>query len=69
MRLDKMVDDEDGDFRIPIFVCPKRRTERIIPKGAVDASYLNHTCDCGYYGKLIVMYTAVVHEDETVDII
>lgn len=69
MRLDKMVDDEDGDFRIPIFVCPQCGTGRIIPKCAVDAYSSNHSCDCGYYGKLIVMYTAVVHEDETVDII
>ena len=64
-----MVDDDDGDFRIPIFVCPKCRTGRIIPKGAIDASYSPRSCDCGYYGKLIVMYTAVVHEDETVDLI
>ena len=69
MRLDKKVDDEDGVFRIPIFVCPKSGTGRIIPKGAVDAYSSNHSCHCGYYGKLIVMHTAGVHEDETVDII
>jgi predicted RNA-binding Zn-ribbon protein involved in translation (DUF1610 family) len=68
MKLAGKVVEGDDDFRIPVYLCPDCGTSAIVPRVPADGFVLRYMCDCGYHGKLIVMYTAIVHPDGTLDL-
>lgn len=70
MKLDKRPNGEMDDDRVDVYLCPRCGGINMSPAGPADGMLANYNCDdCGYDGKVAMLRTAIIHEDDSVDIV